>query len=40
MTLDQFKAARSVLQGVIRPTNLIYSPALSKSYGNHIYLKP
>ena len=40
MTLDQFKAARSVLQGVIRPTNLIHSPALSKSYGNQVYLKP
>ena len=26
-TLEQFKAARSVLQGVIRSTNLIYSPA-------------
>ena len=36
MTLDQFKAARSVLQGVIRPTNLIYSPVLSKSCGNHV----
>ena len=40
MTLEQFKAARSVLQGVIRPTNLIHSPALSKSYGNQVYLKP
>ena len=40
MTLDQFKAARSVLQGVIRPTNLIHSPALSKPYGNQVYLKP
>ena len=40
MTLDQFKAARSVLQGVIRPTNLIHSPALSKSYANQVYLKP
>ena len=40
MTLDQFKAARSVLQSVIRPTNLIHSPALSKSYGNQVYLKP
>ena len=40
MTLDQFKAARNVLQGVIRPTNLIHSPALSKSCGNQVYLKP
>ena len=40
MTLDQFKAARSVLQGVIRTTNLIHSPALSKSCGNQVYLKP
>ncbi len=39
-TLEQFKTARSVLQGVIRPTNLIYSPALSKGCGNRVYLKP
>ena len=39
-TLEQFKQARSVLQGVIRNTNLIYSPALSKSCGNRVYLKP
>ena len=29
MALDQFKAARSVLQGLIRTTNLNHSPALS-----------
>ena len=40
MTLDQFKAARSVLQGVIRQTSLIHSPALSKACGNQVYLKP
>jgi len=40
MTLEQFKAARSVLQGVIFETNLIHSPALSRSCGNNIYLKP
>ena len=40
MTLDQFKAARSVLQGVIFETNLIHSPALSRSCGNNVYLKP
>ena len=39
-TLEQFKNARSVLQGVIRNTNLIYSPALSKGCGNRVYLKP
>lgn len=39
-TLEQFKAARNVLQGVIRSTNLIYSPALSKGCGNRVYLKP
>ena len=39
-TLEQFKTARSVLQGVIRSTNLIYSPALSKGCGNRVYLKP
>ncbi len=40
LTLEQFKAARATLQGVIRPTNLIYSPVLSRNYRNQIYLKP
>ena len=40
LTLDQFKNARSVLQGVLRPTPLIHSPYLSKSCGNNVYLKP
>lgn len=40
LTLDQFKEARAVLRGVIRPTDLVYSPALSKGCGNNVYLKP
>ena len=40
LTLEQFKEARSVLQGVLRPTPLIHSPYLSKSCGNNVYLKP
>ncbi|HIY20668.1 MAG TPA: threonine ammonia-lyase [Candidatus Flavonifractor merdigallinarum] len=40
LTLNEFKAARAVLSGVILDTNLIYSPALSKATGNHIYIKP
>ena len=40
LTLDAFKEARSVLQGVLLPTPLIHSPYLSKLCGNHIYLKP
>ena len=40
LTLNEFKAARNVLSGVILNTNLIYSPALSKSTGNHVYIKP
>ena len=40
LTLEQFKAARAVLRGVIRDTSLIHSPALSKSTGHHVYLKP
>ena len=40
LTLNEFKAARSVLSGVILNTSLIYSPALSKSTGNNIYIKP
>ena len=35
LTLEQFKEARSVLQGVLRPTPLIHSPYLSKSCGNN-----
>ena len=40
LTLEQFKEARNVLQGVLRPTPLIHSPYLSKTCGNHVYLKP
>ena len=40
MTLDAFKSARSVLQGVLRSTHLIHSPYLSKLCGNNVYLKP
>ena len=40
MTLEDFKAARNVLSGVILDTRLIYSPALSKSTGDQIYIKP
>jgi len=40
LTLEQFKQARSVLQGVLRPTPLIHSPYLSRGCGNNVYLKP
>lgn len=40
MTLDQFKAARGVLAGVLRDTHLVHSPALSKASGNQVYIKP
>ncbi len=40
MTLDSFKKAREVLQGVIHETRLIYSPYFSASCGNQVYLKP
>ena len=40
LTLDAFKEARSVLQGVLLPTPHIHSPYLSKLCGNHVYLKP
>ena len=40
MTLEDFKAARRVLDGVINPTHLIPSAAFSKATGNHVYLKP
>ena len=40
MTLEDFKAARNVLSGVITNTGLVPSKALSKATGNHVYLKP
>ncbi len=40
MTLDAFKSARRVLDGVITPTHLVHSPAFSAACGNHVYLKP
>ena len=42
LTLDQFKRARAVLQGVLRPTPLIHSAHFSKQIGkgNSVYLKP
>ena len=36
MTLEDFKAARSVLSGVIADTRLVYSPAFSRTTGNQI----
>lgn len=40
MTLEQFKAARTVLAGVLHDTHLVHSPALSKTCGNQVYIKP
>ena len=40
MTLEDFKAARSVLAGVIVDTHLVHSVAFSKATGNHVYIKP
>lgn len=40
MTLEDFKAARRVLDGVINPTHLVHSPAFSAASGNQVYLKP
>lgn len=40
MTLDDFKAARNVLRGVILNTSLMYSPFFSESCGNNVYIKP
>ena len=39
MTLEQFKAARKVLEGVLHPTDLIFSPFFSKSSGNNVFIK-
>ncbi len=40
LTLNDFKAARSVISGIILDTHLVYSNALSKACGNNVYLKP
>ena len=40
LTLERFKEARSVLQGVLTKTNLVYSKYFSDSCGNQVYLKP
>ena len=40
MTLEQFKAARKVLDGVLHRTDLMYSPFFSRTTGNSVYIKP
>lgn len=40
MRLDDFKAARNVLRGILNDTGLIYSQFFSKATGNYVYLKP
>ena len=40
MTMEDFKAARRVLDGVLHPTDLIHSPFFSKATGNQVYIKP
>ena len=40
MTLEDFKAARRVLDGVLHRTDLMYSPFFSKTTGNSVYIKP
>ena len=40
MTLNDFKAARKALDGVLHPTDLMYSPFFSKSTGCQVYIKP
>ena len=40
MTLDDFKAARKVLDVVLHRTDLMDSPFFSKATGNQVYIKP
>lgn len=40
LSIDQFKEARGVLQGVISKTELVYSEYFSQICGNNVYLKP
>lgn len=40
MRLEDFKAARNVLKGVLNDTGLIYSHFFSNATSNYVYLKP
>lgn len=40
LTLEDFRAARELLSGILLDTSLVYSPYFSKSSGNRVYLKP
>lgn len=40
LTLEDFRAARDLLSGILLNTSLVYSPYFSKSSGNQVYLKP
>ena len=40
MTLDDFRAARKTLDGVLHRTDLMYSPFFTQTTGNHVYIKP
>ena len=40
MTLDDFRAARRTLDGVLHRTDLMYSPFFTRTTGNHVYIKP
>lgn len=40
MRLEDFKAARNVLKGVLNDTGLIHSHFFSNATGNYVYLKP
>lgn len=40
VTVEQFKKARDVLQGVLLDTSLIYSRPFSAACGNNVYFKP
>jgi len=40
LTVDQFRRARDVLNGVLLDTSLVYSPHFTAICGNRIYFKP
>ena len=40
LTVDQFRQARDVLQGILLKTSLIYSKPFSAASGNQVYFKP
>ncbi len=40
LTIEKFRQARDLLNGILLNTHLIYSPYFSRTTGNNVYIKP